>query len=1273
MPRLANIFVRRQNDSSSQHSHSHGSPTSSTSNLAHAPSLSTAASSSTTLEGYLSLPAPSQPIPSSPNGKNKNSSSRNGLGGFFGRKKSQTVLSPTNYVQEEPQPASLSRPSTSSALTARSGSYAAPPPPSTLNPPHRMGPALSTRSLPTLQTASSSTLPLHPLSPLSSEMVAGDKSSGNTGKSVGGKSGRRFAFWTRGAEGSLTKDGEPNGGGGRNEDDVGDGDAFNLRAFRHIGPIPSPIPDASPSPTYSQDDVPRRPRPRERGGSDASNASSRISVAAFREAVARRERETGRMSPSLGVVGGAGSTVSNVVSATATPQPSFSSTPARSFSPSPHPPIAAARPRRQLPASATPTDAATSEHESDSDSDNTPLATLLPPRRPGSAMSAGSAISLAPSSRANPKPKPLIDIAALTAAKPGVVSVNKEENGDGFTGGGMLGGGGSRRGEQQTPVLTSRSPPVRSLTADADSPKTGLVHFPSPPSSPVREVPPSSASLSVNSSTEGSGANVKMKTEGVSERLRAVVGAGEEEKGKGGDLGQIVKWAPNLSPRPTDAQKKLTSTTTTIPPSHLNPNPPPPASTASPSSSSTTSARKTFHRRSSSDIISAAPKRTWADEQNDTYRDSVLAHDLAAMLGGGIALVSVGLDDEEGAGGSLLDSPAAGGETKIRVEEQDREERNVLPPIVIHQRSPSPAFSVTSRPVHVQKRSVGAGVELGGSNGRRSDIALQTRERTGSTVIQPSSSSYSTVTGTVGLLERSEASTASSLTSAATLGSRAPASPSSSPPANVHVGVSARKPLAERDSQSRHRSSMMTPLVQQSQLKVMSPTLRSSTLPPSASTPSTSFSQSSSRANLAPPSLRTAASNSSLSSGSSKLPASLTTDPPPRRPFVPSGRLSPTSSTGESSSDPALLTPWDWSDTGTSSGEERGRWRGGVRELVARRGGVRRRSVSVSSSDGFGSDGRYGGVGRGKGRMVQKDDRASRAIEFVSDDTDEGGFDTDDLPLNQARMMDAMGMGMGANTPMNMPMTPAMGMNMPTSFAFPSHSGPSAAGWGLSPLNPQQFMIPAPPDPSFYAAHQQAMMIAKQAYLTAVGQQAMAAAGEEWERGSSVGGSVYGGGGGGSVYGGSGGSVYGGGGGMGGWGPSLFPPGPQSMYGGGGGGARSEYGGGGGARSDYGGGGGGNWNSSRSVYGESFRPSTDRYARTSSNTNLSVMAGRGAMESTGYLSPGAPSSRGRGGMQMQMQTRQRTASQPADPSQNMGAGASRRPPPPPSSWRKPTS
>ncbi|KAK6988725.1 hypothetical protein R3P38DRAFT_3228701 [Favolaschia claudopus] len=61
-----------------------------------------------------------------------------------------------------------------------------------------------------------------------------------------------------------------------------------------------------------------------------------------------------------------------------------------------------------------------------------------------------------------------------------------------------------------------------------------------------------------------------------------------------------------------------------------------------------------------------------------------------------------------------------------------------------------------------------------------------------------------------------------------------------------------------------------------------------------------------------------------LPSPSSILPSTITTAPPPHRPFVSSGPLSPASSAGESSSDLAVLTSWDWSDTGTSSGEKGG-------------------------------------------------------------------------------------------------------------------------------------------------------------------------------------------------------------------------------------------------------------------------------------------------------------------------------------------------------------
>jgi len=111
--------------------------------------------------------------------------------------------------------------------------------------------------------------------------------------------------------------------------------------------------------------------------------------------------------------------------------------------------------------------------------------------------------------------------------------------------------------------------------------------------------------------------------------------------------------------------------------------------------------------------------------------------------------------------------------------------------------------------------------------------------------------------------------------------------------------------------------------------------------------------------------------------------------------------------------------------------------------------------------------------------------------------------------------------------------------------------------WMAQP-NPmlQQFMPPPPQgtDPQLLAAHQHAMIAAKQAYQFAVAQQAMQAAGDEWERGSALG-----------------------------WPSSastvMFPTGPRSMY------VGSIYGG-----SEYGGPTSG-W-ATGSVYGGGFGPST---------------------------------------------------------------------------------
>ena len=263
-----------------------------------------------------------------------------------------------------------------------------------------------------------------------------------------------------------------------------------------------------------------------------------------------------------------------------------------------------------------------------------------------------------------------------------------------------------------------------------------------------------------------------------------------------------------------------------------------------------------------------------------------------------------------------------------------------------------------------------------------------------------------------------------------------------------------------------------------------------------------------------------------------------------------------------------------------------------------------------------------------------------------------------------------------------------MGLQMPMQMGFGS---PNSVAWGGNIAPSSSYLMPPPADPNFLAAHQHAMMYAKQAYQMAVAQQAMAAAGDEWERSSSIGG-----------YGGSNNMMssqfgmmpmnqgYG-------WSsPSsvYLPSSSQSAYGGlvnSGGGAsisnsRSEHGGISGPK---------NWSSSRSSYGASFGPSLDQLGRKNgqgssghakrdsvSTLRAPVMpaaqpqngrgspvqrSGNGQRGST-YLPPvsSMPASQFQNGRGSPDSTpRSRTGSQPASPSRSTFV----RKAPPPSSWK----
>lgn len=212
-------------------------------------------------------------------------------------------------------------------------------------------------------------------------------------------------------------------------------------------------------------------------------------------------------------------------------------------------------------------------------------------------------------------------------------------------------------------------------------------------------------------------------------------------------------------------------------------------------------------------------------------------------------------------------------------------------------------------------------------------------------------------------------------------------------------------------------------------------------------------------------------------------------------------------------------------------------------------------------------------------RRERRRSEAKAAIELGNLINGRGPIDNDheddeDAPISQnmpprMNMLNPSNPMMGGMPSMNFGPSPSQQMPWipPTQMLTPQVTGM---------LTPQAFMVPPPPmgaDPNYLAAHERAMMIAKQTYQMAVAQQAMAAAAEEWERSSTYAGSTYGGG-----------SMYNGGMGMGGltphWtgGSVMFPSGARSVYG-----ASSVMGD---DASEIGGGGWG----SRSVYGESFGP-----------------------------------------------------------------------------------
>ncbi|KAF8913153.1 hypothetical protein CPB84DRAFT_1841556 [Gymnopilus junonius] len=850
------------------------------------------------------------------------------------------------------------------------------------------------------------------------------------------------------------------------------------------------------------------------------------------------------------------------------------------------------RPSEPMPSIAKPpvknsTDSQTSrkntQASSDSDSDdNAPLASLVGPRRPGSAMSSYSNLNsrstgnVATRSHTQP-PKPLIDINELTCPKRTFTSPLLEKNMIGFTEGPTLLSQG--RPLVESPISQTASPWPSTSDDDLPITRTDPPHkFLTPQGTPAKEMEQYFSNSDVQSMQKRSsldaepspGPSPEPKRDRITDRLTKVIQQNLSPNGAATVQHTSATSKPSLS-RPTSPTSDVSNNSRTRSIAPVVPKDP-----------------------KVSDVVSQPVPVEKSPANVPVKTDhSPPDEELAKLLGPAVKFISLNGESSEESSESESDEDDEDDAKEDKDASKDR-----IAPIPIKRRSPPPSFSVTSRP------------------------PLHRREDANSFVDSPSakdpSSDYTRPRSTT-------------LTDATSTKAFPPRKPSFGNPISPSPGAklsSATSSSGSSNATSSNQSSRAKPEAFPNSVRQRSTTMLTG-VPLSAQMSKPSHA--------------------------------------PGKPFA-VRRDSPASSTGDSSSGRAPLTPKDDSDFGAPDDK--------------RKGHVKRRSVSFEddmedlkppSRNHFKESARSGSEAgntsneedREQKRRQRRRGEAKAAIELGKVINGRGPVveDHDDLPVNQVMNMNPRMSTLSLN--------PMMGMANPMTMQMGYGVSPNPAGWGANMgqpmLSPAQFMIPPPADPNFLAAHQQAMMIAKQAYQYAVAQQAMAAAGDEWERGSAIGGysgSVYGG----STSGTSMMNPYG----MMGMMPGNSWPSSASVYGGG---ARSMYGASlspqdamiSSSRSEFGGpsgrGGGGNWSSSRSSYGDSFRPSLDPYGRKGAKR-----PGGTQSRESGYFPPVPPipasqMANGRSSPDQRGNPRMRTTSQPASP-----ARATRKAPPP-SSWK----
>lgn len=335
--------------------------------------------------------------------------------------------------------------------------------------------------------------------------------------------------------------------------------------------------------------------------------------------------------------------------------------------------------------------------ESESDEDNAPLASLVPPRRPGSAMSAASNSSIRANGARGPPPramsKPLIDINELTSKKPAVGPYRKGD--DGFTRGGLLAGQsanqkptivespksiGSPSLASESSGLTSRSPPPFTQFAPPTSPSKEvqayfslegkLANAPTPVSSESQQRTEKEKEKESEREREKDTGSER-KRDMLTERLAKLAkGKGKEKESIDGGVGAGMKEKKPSSPPPPSQR------------SSAQPDSPPKRSLGSPRP-----------------IVSNSKPSPPDEDLIQDVDDSILR--LISRMGESQEMEERTSESEDAYG-----EPEKAQETTAKTEvprqpspeEEKEKEKDRIAPIPIKQRAPPPSFSVMSRP-----------------------------------------------------------------------------------------------------------------------------------------------------------------------------------------------------------------------------------------------------------------------------------------------------------------------------------------------------------------------------------------------------------------------------------------------------------------------------------------------------------------------------------------------------------------------------------------------